>query len=376
MVMLTALGGNALRMDFNFDRLTDFDSVIVTKTSTSLVIDVDGLRYSMTGVGVRYNSFSEPIAGTLTGITIARAGEVLFELGGLNIAVATFYRATFAPNDPFDLIFNGDDVFQGGGMDDVLRAKGGHDVIMGGDGSDKLDGGDGNDHIYGGSPSGGADSADEIHGGAGSDYIQGNAGSDKIFGEAGSDRINGGGDEDRIWGDDGNDSMNGNRGNDSIFGGAANDLLRGSQGNDSLSGGDGNDILYGDLGADKLNGGAGIDVFVFGPGTTVKTGSSTTTDEIQDFTFGEDRLSLGFLPQTVLTGTIQNSSRLLADAETAARLLMRDNPGDHEVALIHIGDGRGGIMFWASDGGSVIDSSLSLSAAPNGAFDLSIADFI
>ena len=142
MVTVTASGGSALRMDFNFDRLTDIDSDITTKKSSSLVIKVDGLRYAFTGVDVRYNRFDEPTSGTITGLDISRNGSVLFHAEGFSIGAPAFYLATYAPNDPFALIFAGDDSFQGGALDDYIRDVGGHNIVVGGAGRDMALAGD------------------------------------------------------------------------------------------------------------------------------------------------------------------------------------------------------------------------------------------
>ena len=59
----------------------------------------------------------------------------------------------------------------------------------------------------------------------------------------------------------------------------------GGSGNDRLQGGDGNDVLSGGMGADRLNGGKGSDTFIFLAG-------DKSTDNIADFTNGEDRIDL------------------------------------------------------------------------------------
>jgi serralysin len=362
MVMVTASGGSALRMDFNFDRLTDIDSDITTKKSSSLVIKVDGLRYAFTGVDVRYNRFDEPTSGTITGLDISRNGSVLFHAEGFGVSAPTFYLATYAPNDPFALIFAGDDSFQGGALDDYIRDVGGHNILAGGAGRDMLLAGAGNDHIYGGVASGGPDDADTIHGGGGSDYLQGNAGNDLIHGEAGSDRINGGADNDRLLGGDGNDTLNGNRGNDEVRGDAGNDLLRGGNGNDSLSGGDGDDLLFGDRGIDRLSGGDGYDVFLFGPDTSPLGANFVDLDRIEDFQRDVDHLQLGFLPDAILTGSSDPYAgagpNFVGSARALAQRLFDEHAGDREVALITVIHQT--ILLWDADGNGSIDSAVDL----------------
>jgi len=352
MVSLTASGATALRMDrFNFDRLTDFDSVIVQKSSASLIIDVDGLRYTFTGSGVRYNAFDEPTAGTITGLTISSGGTVLFQVGGFAIAAPTFYLSTYAPNSPLPLIFAGNDNLTGSSANDLLIGYDGHDNLFGGDGADVMAGGNGNDHLYGQSANGGPDLADNLFGNGGNDYIQGNAGDDLLDGGDGSDRIQGGQGNDSIVGGIGNDTVNGNLGNDSIDGGADNDSLRGGQGNDSIAGGSGNDILSGDLGADTLSGGSGSDVFQFGAGGS----TLAAPDRIADFTDGADLIAIGLRPAIVLTGAAQSS---LSAAATLAQQLFDANPGTGEVAAIAVGSDA--YIFYAGSGGATVDAAIQL----------------
>jgi Ca2+-binding RTX toxin-like protein len=352
MVLVTAAAGSQLSTGFNFDRLTDLDSVIAQKSSSSLVILVDGLRYAFSGSNVRYNSFDEPIGGTITGITISSGSSVVFQVSGLSIPAATFYQATFAPNNPLaSLVLNGNDELRGGDLNDGISDRLGHNILMGGAGSDVIEAGDGNDHIYGQSPSGGPDGGDLIFAGGGSDYVNGNAGADTIWGGDGSDRIQGGADDDQVRGEAGNDTINGNRGNDSVDGGDGNDSLRGGQGDDTIDGGAGNDIFSGDIGQDRLSGGSGADIFVF----TAGSNAIDRPDRIADFEKGVDRLSIGFRPEALLANTTVQSS--FAAAGTTAQQMIDARTGVGEVAFLSTANGT--FMFWAS-AGQTIDSAVQL----------------
>lgn len=358
MVLVTASGANALITKFDFDRLSDIDANIVTKTSQSLVITADNLRYAFTGSNVRYNSLDEPTAGTITAIDIFRDGKLVFHVDGISVSAPLFYRATFYPQNPLELIFSGNDEFRGSAQSDFLYDQRGHNVLIGGSGEDYLAAGNGNDHLYGGSPSGGIDGPDRILGGGGSDYIQGNAGNDTITGQAGSDRINGGADDDELIGDDGNDTINGNRGNDAIAGGDGNDSIRGGQGNDTLTGYTGNDILMGDRGIDKLWGGSGDDIFVFGPDTSPIGATAADNDTIHDFDEGNDHLSLGFIPTTLLiessdAGTIREFS----DARAIAEAALDKHAGSGEVVLV-IRSQLEAYLFWDSGAADKFDSAI------------------
>lgn len=309
MVSVTAIGAQALNMDFFF-YIFQFPSQlnIVTQTSSRLVVDYSVTRYIFTGSGVRYNIDNEPISGTITGFTYQRDGITTFTIDNLRIPAATFYQALNEQNgDPYALLFPGNDELRGTALDDVLYGGGGHNNYFGGAGSDHIVGGAGNDHIYGQSASGGPDGIDTLLGGGGSDYIQGNAGNDVIYGNDGSDRIQGGQGNDQIDAGEGNDTVNGNLGNDTIDGFVGNDSLRGGQGNDRLVGSNGSDVLMGDLGedtlvggfdADTLIGGAGADVFHITPSPSDRPlqldtiGLPVDIDTIADFIPGEDKIEI------------------------------------------------------------------------------------
>jgi serralysin len=377
MVLVTATAGGPLRTDFNFDRLTEVDSVIVEQRSSSLIIDVDGLRYAFSGSDVRYNSFDEPISGTITGINILRDGILLFQASPLSIPAATFYQATFAPNNPLtSLVLAGNDELRGGALDDNFSDLLGHNNLFGGAGADTLVAGGGNDHLYGQSASGGDDGADSIRAGGGSDYVQGNAGNDVIDGGGGSDRLIGGADSDTLSGGAGNDAMNGSRGNDSVNGGADNDLMRGGQGNDTLDGGDGNDVMLGDRDTDQLTGGAGQDIFVFEGINAPSTANAL--DRILDFQQGQDHLAIGFLPRAVLSAAVDPFAGAAGTPYTTAlgqaQSMLDSNPGGQEVAFMTLQTvQRQTYMFWDADGNGRIDSAFEIGAP---ATPYSISDFL
>ncbi len=361
MAIITAPAAGRLRMDlFNFDRLTDFDSVIVTQTSSLLAIDVDGYRYAFSGTGVRYNSFGEPISGAITGFRFTQGSTVLFEANGFSVDASLFYLLTYAPNDPLTLLLAGNDDYRGGALADVVRDVFGHNVIMGGGDSDVLTGGNGNDHIYGQSPSGGPDGGDLLNGGGGSDYLQGNAGRDTIDGGSGSDRIQGGADDDSILGGAGHDVINGNRGRDSIQGGSGNDALRGGQDDDTIQGGEGDDLIMGDRGIDRLEGGSGRDVFLFGPDSAPVGPDIQAIDRILDLSTVDDVLSLGFRPEAILEGSVSTS---LAEAQALAQSLLDQRAGNHEVALIRLSGANDAVLFWSQDGGATVNAAVALGAS-------------
>ncbi len=302
----------------------------------------------------------------LTGGYWSSLGNALltFDIHG-DVVKADIYNVMIFPDSVIENVVSGgsDDDIYGNSAANHIDAGGGHDYVWGDAGADTVLGGDGNDHLYGQSPYGGSDGADSLSGGNGADYLQGNAGNDTLDGGAGSDRINGGANDDIIQGGSDNDTINGNLGADTIGGGDGNDSLRGGQGDDMISGGAGHDVLSGDLGGDILTGGDGRDRFLFSG-----TGSLTSRpDRITDFQSGTDWISLGFVPMALLTGSAQG------DATTAAgtaQQLFNGRDGNGEVAVLTVGGDT--YVFYASGGGSSVDSAIILTGAN---VALTLADF-
>jgi len=286
---------------------------------------------------------------------------------------------------------NGNDYIYGGGA--PYRPAGSIFQPINYSGSDTISGGNGNDHIYGHGLSldqFGTDGGDMIDAGNGSDYVWGNGGADTIHGGAGSDRLYGAAEDDRLYGEAGNDHINGNLGNDLVDGGTGDDDLHGGQGNDTVYGGDGNDTLSGDMGSDTLAGGGGIDVltgdvtadhfgadvFVFGvvgPLQIPDAGFATSgpaayqTDSITDF--DGDKLSLGFIPTAILTGQAQSD---VASAFALAGELVSSHSGDHEVAVIGVGNDA--YLFFSGTGTGGLDSAVRLDNV--NASSIQVGDFV
>jgi hypothetical protein len=190
-------------------------------------------------------------------------------------------------------------------------------LIYGNGGNDTLDGGIGADTLYGGADN------DTLNGQDGSDTLIGDAGNDQFFDSFGNNRMEGGDGDDyffvsgtasgsvnRIIGGAGFDAvqffeamaldfatgaLGGNAQNANIqqndvegwvlSNGADRLNLHNTLANSVVFGNGGNDTLSGGLGQDTLNGGGGADSFLFQllPGTT---------DVIQDFTGGQDRITV------------------------------------------------------------------------------------
>jgi Ca2+-binding RTX toxin-like protein len=346
----------------------DNDSYLVDDVGDRIIEAADG------GVDMVIASLSWSLANTPELEGLSASGSAAIDLTGNDDI-----NNTLSGNDAANVLrglgghdrlygFGGNDTLEGGVGADVLDGGFGHDNIVGGEGSDGISGDEGNDHLFGQSANGGIDGADRIFGESGSDYIQGNAGNDSLYGGSGSDRINGGADDDQIFGgfDDGNDTVNGNRGADSILGEGGNDSLRGGQGDDSIDGGEGEDVIAGDLGVDRLTGGSGVDIFRFEGGAALFAGAAA--DVVTDFQDGIDRLQVGYVVRSVLTGSAQTT---FADAAAQAQLLFNNHAGNGEVAAIQVGSHS--YLFYSSSNGPNADSAIELQNISAGA--ISASDF-
>lgn len=82
----------------------------------------------------------------------------------------------------------------------------------------------------------------------------------------------------------------------------------GGTGNDVLVGGDGNDRMIGGGGVDTITGGFGNDTLVFA--TAAETGTLTARDLIQDFTPGQDKISVSTIDANTATAGLQHFTLL------------------------------------------------------------------
>ncbi|HWI84976.1 MAG TPA: calcium-binding protein [Sphingomonas sp.] len=347
-------------------------------SATAFKVDIgDGHVVTYSGAGFTFDGAGHLLGGTVTGLAETSGGAPVLTITGMNVDAASYVQWSHDADSTaaLDAMFGGDDSMVGASGDDYLTGLNGHDIILGHDGADTLLGGDGNDHIYGQSASGGPDGADSISGGDGSDYIQGNAGNDTLDGGSGSDRINGGANNDSITGGIGADTVNGNLGSDTIDGGEGNDSLRGGKDADSVNGGSGDDVVMGDIGNDIVVGGAGLDLltggadadtfrFAAGDATFARDGvSAYAADTVTDYVDGTDHIALGFTVSSMLMGASQSS---VSAAATAAQQLFDDHAGNGEVAAIQVGSDT--YLFFAGDGGAIIDSAIRAQAVTSASF--------
>ena len=225
---------------------------------------------------------------------VDNTGDVVTELANEGIDTVFFEKiASYALPDNVEnaeltearVILN----LQGNELDNVLNVELAQRVGGGSETPPRqvviVEGNDGDDEIIGSNAEASLQFDDLLRGGAGNDEIFGNAGRDRLQGNEGADTLRGGAGDDSLTAGLGVDGQDRNE----LFGGTGDDLLIASHGqfaaDDLLDGGAGNDTLEARGGANILTGGTGDDTFLF---ETVNTSTPGATDQITDFTSGED----------------------------------------------------------------------------------------
>ncbi len=193
-VFNTALQGVDLSSTDIFEELLDLD--IQSRTSTRLVLNDEGDRFSFIGTGFSYEMIGSRIAaiptGTVQQMTITYGGTTLLDWSRLSVSANAMFNAAASGNwttldnlllGKADTISttNGDDLVSSFGGNDRVRTLGGNDVAKGGVGADTLDGGAGNDKLIGEA------GADRLLGGSGADTLIGGIGVDQLTGGSGAD---------------------------------------------------------------------------------------------------------------------------------------------------------------------------------------------
>jgi Ca2+-binding RTX toxin-like protein len=189
------------------------------------------------------------------------------------------------------------------GGNDKLFATSFNDTLNGGDGDDTLDGGGGNGELNGGNGN------DVLYSFGASNSIGGNGNDNYVIYNVETRIVEeAAGGTDTVWSaislnlanyDNvenlyliGSASGDGNAENNLILGlgdgYGDGQFINGRGGNDTISGGGGDDFITGGQGADILTGGTGNDIFTFSQSDS----SYLNTDRIQDFTIGQDSISL------------------------------------------------------------------------------------
>jgi len=140
--------------------------------------------------------------------------------------------------------------------------------------------------------------------------------------------------------------LRGMGGNDQLIGYANDDRLDGGDGNDWISGYYGNDTLTGGAGSDTMTGGAGNDTFLFAEGD-FGGASTTTADEITDFTGAQDKIDLGQVDANTLVGGDQAFTFIatVALTGTAGQLHYEQASGNTYVSGDTNGDGIADFMI-------------------------------
>ena len=171
-----------------------------------------------------------------------------------------------------------------------------------------------------------------IMAGAGDDVVDAGKGDDTVHGGDGNDSLAGGLDDDVLYGE---------AGDDVLFGGTGEDYLDGGDGDDLLYGGRGDDILRGGPGQDRMFGGEGRDTFLMEDGSLKVWSELEGTDEerlaqldvIEDFSIGEDLISLGEDRDIDMEGL--SAWRIELDGRDGYVMHLRDTD---ERFIIHVED--------------------------------------
>lgn len=200
------------------------------------------------GSGFKYNSYGEPVGGTVTSYAAVRYGVKVFSVDGISVSATSIVNAakTYSTSDDLSLIAKalaGSDSFYGGSGADYIKLYGGNDILSGKGGNDKLYGGAGNDLLYGGA------GHDYLTGGGGSDTFSFRSISDSTLSSAGRDTIYDFSSQDKIdlAGIDANQKVSGNQAftyiGKAAFNGKAGELRFDKQASDTY--------IYGDVNGDK-----------------------------------------------------------------------------------------------------------------------------
>lgn len=211
------------------------------------------------------------------------------------------------------MIYNGNDIVNGGEGSDTIYDRGiGNDVMNGGGDNDSFIVGLGNDTVNGGT---GVDSVsyqysqqiavvDLASGTALSEGFDtlisienafGSFGNDVLLGSGVANNLSGSSGDDRLDGQAGNDLLSGMVGNDILIGGSGLDTLHGNSGNDTMEGGTEADLLFGGSGLDVMTGSSGADRFLFSSVSDFYDGSTNGWDAITDFERGRDKIDVSMI---------------------------------------------------------------------------------
>ena len=172
--------------------------------------------------------------------------------------------------------------------------------------------------------------------------LAGTSGDDVLWGAGGRDSIQGSGGNDYLYGGSSIDTLDGGPGTDYLRGDGGNDVLFGNSGTDYLRGGTGNDTLRGGTGVDVLNGGSGADHFEF------RAADGTSTDTIEDFQVGLDRLKL--TDGLAVFQDFREDFDLDGDRDTV--LVLGNQDGSIQVAVVLLGLGTN--LDWGEGAGNVL----------------------
>jgi len=229
----------------------------------------------------------------------------------------------------------------------------------------------------------GTDMADRLFGLDGDDVLTGERGADFIDGGAGADLIDGGEGFDTVSYSSSTSAVRIHLGQGRADGGfAAGDSLiniervDGSIYADSLIGGLFSETFVGNAGDDILTGGGGADILTGGDGrdsfrlTSITDSDEMGSDNITDFTTGEDRLDLTALATTSISLIRHNGSTLLFGMAEGGAFSLAALNRELNASDIDFGAGHGVFVIGSDAADSILGSSRADPLVGNGGNDI------
>jgi Ca2+-binding RTX toxin-like protein len=194
----------------------------------------------------------------------------------------------------------------GNSLNNTITGNSGNNTLNGGGGNDTLIGGTGNDtYLFSITTSVGTDTITEaVVGGQDTIDLTGTTAAIRLnLGITTAQTLVANGSKLTLTAANAIENVIAGAGADRIIGNDLDNRLVGRAGNDALTGGAGNDTLVGGAGNDILTGGTGNDFFGF-EGNAAFTVASQGLDTIQDFTPGNDQISLSKSVFAFLTSVV------------------------------------------------------------------------
>ena len=161
MASVVLQSGASMSNDINLAMDDNVKKTILEKSASQLSVSMaNGYSAVITGSGMTYDSKSEWIGGTGTGVTVSKNGQLLLTFSNLSVPASdnsydTGYGGQAAgPQGELAYWLRDNDTVTGAGGNETLLGYGGNDTLTGAAGNDLIDGGSGADTaVYSGNSS-------------------------------------------------------------------------------------------------------------------------------------------------------------------------------------------------------------------------------